>query len=91
MGGVRALSFDVSHRAVLQVPTKALDCLNLLAIKLLNDVYVAMDVMKYVYLCEAKVPYYGKSAYRHRAHDNASPLQDAVRIRGIVCKGWSAV
>jgi len=65
MGGVRTLSFDTSCRAVLQALPKVLLRLKCLISRLLNDVYAVADVMKYVYLCEAKVPYYGRSTYRH--------------------------
>ena len=55
-----------------------------------NDVYVS-----YVNIGLSngiKVEHHrGRSTYRHRAHDNASPLQDAAGSRGIVCKGWTIV
>ena len=85
------MGFDVSYRAVLQVSSKALYRLKYLIVRLLNDIYIIVNVMKYAYLCEAKVPYYGRSTDRHRAHDNAGPLQDAAGSRGIVCKGWTIV
>ena len=91
MGGVRTLSFDASYRAVLQVLLEALYWLKRLIVRLLNDIYMVVYVVKYVYLCEAKVPYYGRSTYRHRAHDIASPLQDAAGSRDIVCEGWTIV
>ena len=47
--------------------------------------------LKCEYLCGAKVPYYGRSTYRHRTHDNAGPLQDAAGNRVIDCKGWPIV
>jgi len=81
------LSFGVSYRAVLQVLFEFLNWPKRLIFRLLNDIYMFVYVVKYAYLCEAKVPYYGRSTYRHRAHDNASPLQDAAGSRGVICKG----
>ena len=66
-------------------------CYKSLIINMLNSIYIVADVAKYAYLCEAKVPYYGRSTYRHRAFDNASPLQDAAGNRGIVCRRWTIV
>jgi hypothetical protein len=65
VGGVRALGFCASHRAVLQGVPGALFWLKCLIVRLLNDIYVVVDVIKCAYLCEAKVPYYGRSTYRH--------------------------
>ena len=65
VGGVRALGFCASHRAVLQGVPRALFWLKYLIVRLLNDIYVVVDVIKCAYLCEAKVPYYGRSTYRH--------------------------
>ena len=80
--------FGVLHRAVLLVLRKVLCETKCLTIRLLNDIYIVADAKKSGYLCIAKVPYYGRSAYRHRAYGNASPLRDAAGSRGIVCKGW---
>jgi hypothetical protein len=91
IGDFKTLSFGVSYRAVLQVLFEALNWSKCLTFRLLNDIYMVVNVMKYVYLCGAKVPYYGRSTYGHRAHDNASPLQDAAGSRGIVCKGCIVV
>jgi hypothetical protein len=58
---------------------------------MLNNIYIIADAIKLAYLCIAKVPYYGRFAYRHRAHGTASPLQDAAGSGGIICKGWAIV
>ena len=84
---VRMPRFGVLHRAVLHVLCNVPHRLKYLIVRLLNDIYIVADVMKYGYLCIAKVPYYGRSTYRHRAHDYASPLCDAAGSRGIVSKG----
>ena len=91
MGGVRTSSFDASYRAVLQASSKVSNWLNCLTYRLLNSIYAVADSIKCEYLCIAKVPYYGRSTYRHRAYDNASPLQDAAGSRDIVCEGWTIV
>lgn len=57
--------FDGSQGAVLQALSKVLDCLKCLVVRLLNDIYIVVDVIECAYLCKAKVPYYGRSAYRH--------------------------
>ena len=75
-----------SHRVVLLRPAGLLMWLNSLTVNVLNIVYMFCGVMDIEYLCVAKVPYYGRSAYRHRAHDNAGPLRDATGSRGIFCK-----
>ena len=62
-----------------------------LIINMLNYIYIVAAVIKYEYLCIAKVPYYGRSTFRHRAHDNASPIRDAAGSRSIISKGWSIV
>ena len=85
------LSFDVPYRAVLQREFGSSAWLKYLIIRLLNGAYMVADVIKSAYLCKAKVPYYGRSTDRHRAHDNASPLQGAAGSRGIVCEGWKIV
>ena len=56
VGGVRALSFGVSHRAVLQVPHKALSWIKRLVIRLLNNTYMIVGVIRCAYLCKSKSP-----------------------------------
>ena len=85
------LRFDASHRALLYASYGGLCWLKYLIFRLLNGVYIVVGVMDYVYLCEAKVPYYGRSTYRYRAHDYASPVRNASGSRGVVGKGWSIV
>jgi hypothetical protein len=65
VGGVRVLGFGASHRAVLQGMSGSLFWLKYLIIRLLNNIYIVVNVIKCAYLCEAKVPYYGRSTYRH--------------------------
>ena len=79
--------FVVLYRAVLHVLRNVSYRFKYLIVRLLNDIYIVVDVMRCGYLCIAKVPYYGKSTYRHRAHDYASPICDAAGSRGIVSKG----
>ena len=84
---VRMPRFDVPYRAVLHTPHDALHGLKYLAVRLLNNIYIVAGVMKCGYLCMAKVPYYGRSTYRYRTHDYASPIYDAAGSGGIVSKG----
>ena len=56
VGGVRTLSFYASHRAVLQVPHKALSWIKRLVIRLLNNTYMIVDVIRCAYLCKSKSP-----------------------------------
>ena len=65
VGGVMALCFGASYRAVLQGVYGVLFWLKYLIIRLLNDIYIVVNVIKCAYLCEAKDPYYGRSTYRH--------------------------
>ena len=62
------------------------ECKSLIA-SMLNSIFALGFAKESMYLCIAKVPYYGRSAYRHRANDNASPLRDAAGSRGNVSKG----
>jgi len=90
-GAFALLYFVMLYRVVLGLILNAVNGSNSLIISMLNNISVFACAEKYAYLCEAKVPYYGWSTYRHRAHDNASPLQDAAGSRGIDCKGWTIV
>ena len=85
--GIVDFDLRVSYGAVLGAFCDVLKRIKTLIINMLNDVYIVAAVVNYAYFCEAKNPYYGRSTYRYRAHDNASPLQDAAGSRGIVCKG----
>ena len=87
VGAFTLLCFVMSHRVVLGLVLNVYKQSNWLVISALNNIFVFACAEKYEYLCGAKVPYYGKSTYRHRAHDNASPLQDAAGSRGVICKG----
>ena len=53
------------YRVVFKNVNNVLKRLNALIVNVLNIVCTIMNVMKYAYLCEAKVPYYGRSTYRH--------------------------
>jgi hypothetical protein len=79
------------HRAVLLAFHDGLEFFKYLIIRLLNNVCIVADVKKSGYLCIAKVPYYGRSAYRHRAHGNASPLRDSAGSRGVISEGLAIV
>ena len=87
VGAVSRSYFGMMHRAVLPAFHDGLEFFKYLITRLLNNVCIVADVKKSGYLCIAKVPYYGRSAYRHRAHDYASPICDATGSRGIVSKG----
>ena len=56
VGGVRTLRFGVSHRAVLQVPHKALNWIKQLIVRLLNNTYMIVGVIRCAYLCKSKSP-----------------------------------
>ena len=56
MGDVRMLSFGVPHRAVLQVPRKALNLIKRLTVRLLNNTYMIVGVIRCAYLCKSKSP-----------------------------------
>ena len=81
----------VSCGVVLQAACKLLKPDKYLIISVLNSIYVVADVMKYGYLCKAKVPYYGRSTYRHRAYGYASPVRDVAGTRGSIGTGWRIV
>lgn len=53
------------YRVVFKSVNDALKRFNTLIFSVLNIVCAIVDVMEYEYLCGAKVPYYGRSTYRH--------------------------
>ena len=87
MEALLSLISDGLHRMVLRCPHGVLKSCNCLIIRMLNNISIVVGFMEYGYLCEAKVPYYGQSTYRHRANGYESPLRDASGKRGIISKG----
>ncbi len=79
------LCMSMQNRVVLQCQKEALKPCKHLIIRLLNSIYVFVDVINCEYLCIAKVPYYGRFEDRHSTYDNANAVRDAAGSRGIIC------
>ena len=85
------LFLSMQNRGVLLGCQKAFNDANILIINVLNNIFVFGFAKESMYLCKAKVPYYGRSEDRHRAHDYASPIRDAAGSRGVGHRGWRNV
>lgn len=80
-------SFRMLYRVVLGAVLGVLFAPKTLIINMLNSIHTFVFAIENMYLCIAKVPYYGRSTYRYSANDNANPVRDATGCRSIICAG----